>query len=590
MANPYYNHGSFPATGSAGASASMRAELDSITAGFNKLPTLTANNVVFVNASGTALEARAGIDAVVIGGTTPAAGTFTTLTLSSALVLPAGSVGAPGAAFAGDTNNGWWAPAADTQAWSLAGAEAMRLNSSGLGLGTTAAGIRLSVASAANVWAQFGASSAAASYMQFLRGGSATIGGYLGFDGGGLLGSGTGTGFVLRSEADLIFMSGATERARIASAGNVTVQPTSSGYPFKVTANGTLAAAFNSNIGGSVLAGISFGSPGSSDLSAGVAGLALSGTTGALILQYVTGGALTEGGRFSSSGHFGIGQNPTFRVDAAETSSGNAVIRMVNLGTGAGAHASLRVESAAAGGDAYAYFIRTGTYDWYAGLDATDNYFKFGTGSVVGTSAALTITPSALGVGVTPTANIDVSVAGTTIRQRLRAGAGFAAILSICGNNTTAEATSFDLQMDSAGAVDIVQRNNSRLSLYTNGTERLRIDAGGTITDQTTGAELGFKGLPSASVTTGAFVAGDRGKCVYATAGVTIPNGVMTATDTVIVQNTTGSAITITKTITTAYNTSTGAALGATFTLGARGRMAIVFNSSSECYVSGNIS
>ncbi len=49
---------------------------------------------------------------------------------------PAGAVGTPGFAFQGDTNNGWWAPAADTQAWSLSGAEAMRLDSSGLLLKT----------------------------------------------------------------------------------------------------------------------------------------------------------------------------------------------------------------------------------------------------------------------------------------------------------------------------------------------------------------------------------------------------------------------------------------------------------------------
>ena len=49
---------------------------------------------------------------------------------------PAGVVGTPGFAFMGDTNNGWWAPAADTQAWSLAGVEAMRLDSAGLLLKT----------------------------------------------------------------------------------------------------------------------------------------------------------------------------------------------------------------------------------------------------------------------------------------------------------------------------------------------------------------------------------------------------------------------------------------------------------------------
>lgn len=57
--NPYYDHGSFPAQGSLGSSAAMRAELDLIEAGFAKLPTLSgnANKVVVVNGSGTALTA-----------------------------------------------------------------------------------------------------------------------------------------------------------------------------------------------------------------------------------------------------------------------------------------------------------------------------------------------------------------------------------------------------------------------------------------------------------------------------------------------------------------------------------------------------
>lgn len=59
MSNDYYNGGTFPTTGSAATSASMRAELSSVTAGFDKLPTLTGNGgkTVKVNAGGTALEA-----------------------------------------------------------------------------------------------------------------------------------------------------------------------------------------------------------------------------------------------------------------------------------------------------------------------------------------------------------------------------------------------------------------------------------------------------------------------------------------------------------------------------------------------------
>jgi hypothetical protein len=70
MSNDFYNHGSFPTTGSAATSASMRAELDSIAAGFDKLPTLTgnANEIVVVNSSGTALDSIATLPAT-SGGT-----------------------------------------------------------------------------------------------------------------------------------------------------------------------------------------------------------------------------------------------------------------------------------------------------------------------------------------------------------------------------------------------------------------------------------------------------------------------------------------------------------------------------------------
>lgn len=121
---------------------------------------------------------------------------------------------------------------------------------------------------------------------------------------------------------------------------------------------------------------------------------------------------------------------------------------------------------------------------------------------------------------------------------------------------------------------------------HANDTTLSRIAAGRLAVE---GIELGYRGLPSASVTTGAFAAADAGKCVYATAGVTIPNSVMAANDAIVIQNTTGAGITITKSITTAYNTGTGSALGATFTLNSRGRCSIIFTSATECYVSGNI-
>ena len=66
--NPYYDHGTYPAPGTSGSSAAMRAELDLIEAGFAKLPTLSgnANKVVVVNGSATALTTT---DAIVASGT-----------------------------------------------------------------------------------------------------------------------------------------------------------------------------------------------------------------------------------------------------------------------------------------------------------------------------------------------------------------------------------------------------------------------------------------------------------------------------------------------------------------------------------------
>lgn len=69
--NGYYDHTTFPATGSAATSAGMRAELDLIEQGFNKLPELTgnANKVVVVNAGGTGLTTVTLTNASALDGT-----------------------------------------------------------------------------------------------------------------------------------------------------------------------------------------------------------------------------------------------------------------------------------------------------------------------------------------------------------------------------------------------------------------------------------------------------------------------------------------------------------------------------------------
>jgi hypothetical protein len=78
IGNDYYTHGGFPATGSVASSASMRAELDTITAGFDKLPSFAGNasKAVIVNGGATALSVTTGT--LSLGGNFSIAGAFST--------------------------------------------------------------------------------------------------------------------------------------------------------------------------------------------------------------------------------------------------------------------------------------------------------------------------------------------------------------------------------------------------------------------------------------------------------------------------------------------------------------------------------
>ena len=73
-----------------------------------------------------------------IGGTTAAAGNFTTLGATGVATFSAGAVGTPAITTTGDTNTGIFFPAADTIAFTEGGVESMRITSAGdVGIGTT---------------------------------------------------------------------------------------------------------------------------------------------------------------------------------------------------------------------------------------------------------------------------------------------------------------------------------------------------------------------------------------------------------------------------------------------------------------------
>jgi hypothetical protein len=82
---------------------------------------------------GTAQNHFRGNVGIGLSSTVPA----TELEVRGVISASLGSASLPSHTFVGDLNNGWWSPAADTQAWSLSGAEVMRLNATGLGIGVT---------------------------------------------------------------------------------------------------------------------------------------------------------------------------------------------------------------------------------------------------------------------------------------------------------------------------------------------------------------------------------------------------------------------------------------------------------------------
>ena len=81
-----------------------------------------------------------------IGGTTAAAGKFTTLEATGVATFSAGAVGTPAITTTGDTNTGIFFPAADTIAFTEGGTESMRIDSSGnVGIGTSSPATKLQI-------------------------------------------------------------------------------------------------------------------------------------------------------------------------------------------------------------------------------------------------------------------------------------------------------------------------------------------------------------------------------------------------------------------------------------------------------------
>lgn len=252
---------------------------------------------------------------------------------------------------------------------------------------------------------------------------------------------------------------------------------------------------------------------------------------------------------------------------------------------------------------------------WHAGNLTPSNYLPLAGGTMTGTLNSLNILPTSnntrtLGSDSLRYAGIYSTTfyeAGTALASKYAAASHTHPYLPLTGGTLTGSLTgtiaNFTTSLSVGGvAVSLNGHTHSYLPLSGGTLTGALVTAAagielGHATDTTIkrvaagrasieGLEIGYRNLPAASVTTGTPVAADAGKCVNATGGVTIPNGVFAAGDVLVIDNTTGSSITITQgasfTLTQAGSTTTG-----NRTLAQNGLATVKFRSSSTAIISG---
>jgi hypothetical protein len=169
-----------------------------------------------------------------------------------------------------------------------------------------------------------------------------------------------------------------------------------------------------------------------------------------------------------------------------------------------------------------------------------------------------------------------------------------ASVFQFYNNNDTTN-NSFAQIGIGGSALQLVSGQNGTGSYFpivmsTGGSERMRIDTAGKITDQY-GNIRAIPRTGSAKTTSYSLATTDVGLFVEVGSGgsVTIPDATFATGDVVSVFNNTSGNITITCTITTAYIAGTDSDK-ATVTLATRGVATILFLSGTVCVINGNVS
>jgi hypothetical protein len=268
--------------------------------------------VISTMSTNTAIAAITGgtIDGTVIGGTTPAAGTFTTLRATGVATFAAGSVSLPSITTTGDVNTGVYFPAADTVGITAGGTQRGAFSSTGL--------------------AVTGAISSSTSFSTF-----SAISASLGLDG---ISVGTSTGVSARG--NVIYRgTDALSAARVGYVG-INVYGTDGSFEIK---HGSSGAGITISSAGLVTAGASLAVTGVATFAAGTVALPSITTSGdtntgiyfpAADTVGITNGG-TERGRFTTTGFAVTGTaSATGAITSGTTSTAGSIVISDNQNNG----------------------------------------------------------------------------------------------------------------------------------------------------------------------------------------------------------------------------------------------------------------
>ena len=610
MSNDFYNHGSFPTTGSAATSASMRAELDSIAAGFDKMPTLTANanEIVVVNSSATGLDSIATLPAgsggtgfasyavgdLLYASTTTALSKLADVATGNALI--SGGVGvAPSYGKIGLTthvsgtlpvaNGGTGITSFGTGVATALGvnvgtagafvvnggalgtpSSGTLTNATGLPVGTGISGLGTNVATALAV--NVGTTGAFVVYDGALgTPSSGTLTNATGLPvGTGISGLGTNVATALAvnvgTAGAFVVNGGALGTPSSGTLTNATGLPVGTGISGLGTNVATALAVNVGSAGAFVVNGGALGTPSSGTVTnlTGTASININGTVGATTPAAGTFTSLSDSGNltFTGTGNRITGDFSNATVAnrvSFQTSTVNGITNVGILPNGTGVSALLTAFSSSSD-------------------PANASTAQFG---LFGTEVRAT-------AGITGTGTYLPMTFYTGGSERMRLDTvGNVLVGGTASRGTTVGAAHLDLFNGTAPAGTLT----NGISLYSLSGDFYFMDAlGGQY-------EVGFRNVPPVGTKTGSYTlaVADVGKYVQVGSGgsITIPDATFTEGDAVSIFNNTTGNITITCTITTAYISGTDSDK-ATVTLATRGVATVLFISGTVCVITGNVS